>query len=65
MKLSDVMGAAELAVFAEGALILFFAAFVTVLVRSVGAEQKARAAELSRLPLADDQATEPSERSAL
>jgi len=65
MKLSDVMGAANLAVFAEGALVLFFAAFVLVLVRSLGAEEKARATELSRLPLADDQASaEAGERSA-
>jgi hypothetical protein len=59
VKLSDVMGAADLAVFAEGALVLFFAAFVVVLLRSLCSDRDATT-ELSRLPLADEQTNERS-----
>ena len=55
MKLSDVMGAANLTIFAEAALLLFFAVFVAVVVRSVWHKDSAAWSRLGRLPLDDDQ----------
>jgi hypothetical protein len=54
MKLSDVMGAADLAIYAEVALVLFFVAFAVVLLRAVWPGQGASWDDLGRLPLDGD-----------
>lgn len=56
MKLSDIMGAADLAIYAEIALVLFFAAFAVVLLRAVWPGQGATWDDLGRLPLEGDAA---------
>jgi cbb3-type cytochrome oxidase subunit 3 len=55
MKLSDVMSAADLAIFAEAALLLFFGVFLLVLVRAAWPGRGDTWSELGRLPLEDDQ----------
>jgi len=57
MKLSDVMGAANLAIFAEAALVLFFVVFVLVLVRAAWPDKDGTWSRLGRLPLEDDRAS--------
>lgn len=54
MKLSDVMGAADLAIFAEVALLLFFGVFLVVLLRAAWPGNGATWSELGRMPLEDD-----------
>jgi cbb3-type cytochrome oxidase subunit 3 len=55
MKLSDVMGAADLAIFAEAALVLFFGVFLLVLVRAAWPGHSETWSKLGRMPLDDDQ----------
>lgn len=50
MKLSDVMGAANLAFYAEIGLMLFLAAFVAVLARVLLSGGKEEWARLGRIP---------------
>jgi hypothetical protein len=55
MKLSDIVSAASgLAVYAEVALVLFFAAFVTVLVQVASKRRAKDWEEASALPLGDE-----------
>jgi cbb3-type cytochrome oxidase subunit 3 len=54
MKLSDVMSHAGLAVYAEVALILFFLAFVVVVVRVLRWSNREELDHVSHLPLDDD-----------
>jgi len=64
MKLSDVMGAAGLSVYAEVALVLFFLAFAVV-VFQVASRARARDwEEASRLPLSDSEVRSESPASA-
>jgi hypothetical protein len=55
MKLSEIVGAAHgLAVYAEVALVLFFAAFVAVLVQVSSKKRAAEWKAAGSLPLEDD-----------
>lgn len=53
MKLSDVMGAAGLEIYAEVGLVIFFAVFALVVVRLFAPGQAALDRELSAKPLDD------------
>lgn len=54
MKLSDIMGNAGLAGYAEVALILFFVAFVAVVIRTLAWSNREELDHVSHLPLDDD-----------
>jgi len=54
MKLSDVMGHAGLSGYAQVALILFFVAFVAVVIRTLRWSNRAELDHISHLPLDDD-----------
>jgi cbb3-type cytochrome oxidase subunit 3 len=54
MRLSDVMSHAGLAGYAEIALILFFVAFVAVVVHTLRFSHRETLDHLSHLPLEDD-----------
>ena len=54
MRLSDVMGHAGLSGYAEVALILFLAAFIAVVIRTLRPGNREEMEALSRLPLEDD-----------
>lgn len=56
MKLSDVVGHANLAGYAEVALILFFAVFLAVVWRLFLSGRRAELDSAARLPLDDDAA---------
>jgi len=56
MKLSDAMGAADLVIYAEVALLLFFFAFALVLVKAgFSKESEAAMKAAAQLPLERDQ----------
>ncbi len=59
MRLSDIMGAANLSVYAEIAMILFIVAFIAIVIRifSPGRQQMYDAA--SRMPLDDEHPQTP------
>ena len=59
MRLSDIMGAANLSVYAEIAMILFIVAFIAIVIRifSPGRQQTYDAA--SRMPLDDEHPQTP------
>jgi len=63
MKLSDIMSHAGLAGYAEVALLLFFAAFVAILVRTLRHSDRAEMDHASRLPLEDEPNAIPGDRS--
>ena len=54
MKLSDIVGNAGLSGYAEVALILFFVAFLAILVRTIRMSDRAELDRVSRLPLEED-----------
>ena len=54
MKLSDVMSAAGLSVYAVVALVLFLGAFVAITLRTLAPGAAAQHAADARLPLTDD-----------
>lgn len=54
MKLSDVMSAANLAVYAEVGLLIFLVVFLAVCVRVLWPGQKAYFEELAGIPLGDE-----------
>lgn len=54
MKLSDIMGHAGLSGYAEIALVLFFVAFLAVIVRTFRMSDRAELDHVSRLPLEED-----------
>lgn len=56
MTLSDVMGAAGLTLWAEIALVLFFAAFLALVIFLVATRKSNRWDRVRRLPLEDDDA---------
>jgi cbb3-type cytochrome oxidase subunit 3 len=60
MKLSDVVGAAGLAVYAEAALVLFLCVFLAVAVSVVGRRRTGDWARASRMPLSEDAPNAPS-----
>jgi len=64
MKLSDAMGAADLAIYAEVALVLFFVAFAVVFVRALWPGSRQNWDRLEHLPLDEDQGLAERERSA-
>jgi len=59
MKLSDIVGAAGLAVYAEVALVLFLIVFVAVVFDVVSRHRASDWDQASRLPLADDSPIAP------
>ena len=54
MKLSDVVSHSGLAFYAEVALVLFFAVFLAVLVRTFWPSRRAELEADGRIPLEDD-----------
>ncbi len=54
MKLSDIMGYANLAIYAEVAMVLFLLVFMSVAIRLWLPSQQQALNEASQLPLADD-----------
>lgn len=54
MKLSDVMGAAELSIYAEVGLVLFLLAFLGVVVRVISPRNSQEYSEARLLPLDDE-----------
>jgi cbb3-type cytochrome oxidase subunit 3 len=61
MKLSDIMGNAGLAVYAEVALVLFLLVFLTLVIAVFRPSQKKRMDAASRLPFDDDPNGQPEE----
>lgn len=61
MKLSDVMSAADLAIYAEVGLILFLAAFVGVVIRVLWPGRQSDYDKALMIPLSDEP-VEPRER---
>ncbi|MBX9928627.1 MAG: cbb3-type cytochrome c oxidase subunit 3 [Gemmatimonadaceae bacterium] len=59
MKLSDVMGNAGLSVYAELALILFFLAFVVIVLRLFDPRARTLHDAASRMPLDDEHPQTP------
>lgn len=63
MKLSDVMGAANLSIYAQVALILFLAAFAGIVFRTFRPSRRREFEDARRLPLDDGTPRErPAER---
>ena len=56
MRLSDAVGSAGLSVFAEVALVIFFATFVGIVVWTFARRNKARYDKMRGMPLDDDKA---------
>lgn len=54
MKLSDVMGAADLSIYAEVGLVLFLLAFLGVVVRVLSPKNDQEHNEAQMLPLSDE-----------
>ncbi len=54
MKLSDIMGNANLSFYAEVAMVIFLIVFLTVAVRLFLPSRQKELEEASRLPLEDD-----------
>jgi cbb3-type cytochrome oxidase subunit 3 len=61
MKLSDIMGNAGLAGYAEVALVLFLLAFLTIVILLFRPSQKQKMDDASRLPFDDDPTRQPEE----
>lgn len=59
MKLSDIMGAANLSVYAEIALILFILAFVGVVITTFAPGRRQTFDAASRMPLDDEHPQTP------
>lgn len=57
MKLSDIMGYADLSIYAEVAMVLFLLVFVAVAVRLWLPSRQQALREAAQLPLADDTPT--------
>ena len=53
MKLSDIMSAAGLSIYAEIALVIFLAVFVAIVVRTFAPSRRRAMDEAARLPLDD------------
>lgn len=66
MSLSETVGAAGLSIYAEAALLLFFAAFVGVLIQVLSKRSAGALDEVSTLPLDDtvDHSVLPTARKA-
>jgi cbb3-type cytochrome oxidase subunit 3 len=54
MKLSDIMSAANLSSYAEVALVIFFAVFILIVVRTWAPSRRQELEAAARLPLDDD-----------
>lgn len=54
MKLSDIMGAAGLSLYAQIALVIFLATFVAITIRTFAPSRRRELEEASRIPLEDD-----------
>ncbi len=59
MKLSDIMGAANLSVYAEIAMILFIAAFVVIVIKTFAPGRQKTFDAASRMPLDDEHPQTP------
>jgi cbb3-type cytochrome oxidase subunit 3 len=53
MKLSDIMSGSGLSIYAEIALVIFFAVFVAIVARTFAPSRRAAMDEAARLPLDD------------
>jgi cbb3-type cytochrome oxidase subunit 3 len=63
MKLSDIMSAAGLSLYAEVALVLFFAAFVAIVIYVMRGKNCRRWEEARHIPLHDEEQKPPFESS--
>jgi cbb3-type cytochrome oxidase subunit 3 len=54
MKLSDIMSYAQLSIYTEIALVMFFVVFVAIAIRTWLPSRRREQEEAARLPLADD-----------
>jgi cbb3-type cytochrome oxidase subunit 3 len=54
MKLSDIMSAAGLSIYAQIALVLFLAAFLAIMIRTFAPSRSGEMEAASRIPLDDD-----------
>ena len=54
MKLSDIMSAAGLSIYAQIALVLFLAAFLAITIRTFAPSRSREMEDASRIPLDDD-----------
>jgi cbb3-type cytochrome oxidase subunit 3 len=59
MKLSDIMGAAGLSVYAEIAMILFIVAFVAIVIATFAPSRQKTYDAASRMPLDDEHPQTP------
>ncbi len=59
MRLSDIMGAADLSVYAEIAMLLFIAAFVAIVISIFAPSRKRMYDDASRMPLDDEHPQTP------
>jgi cbb3-type cytochrome oxidase subunit 3 len=59
MKLSDIMGAANLSAYAEVAMILFFAAFIAIVIATFAPGRRKTYDAASRMPLDDEHPQTP------
>ncbi len=53
MKLSDIMGHADLSMYAQVALVLFLGVFIAVTIRTFAPSRRAELEQTARLPLDD------------
>lgn len=60
MRLSDIMANAGLAGYAEVALVLFFLAFLAIVIRTFWPGRRRELEAASRMPLDDERPTGPS-----
>lgn len=59
MKLSDIMGAANLSAYAEVAMLLFIAAFIVIVITVFSRGRQATYDAASRMPLDDEHPQTP------
>ncbi len=59
MRLSDIMGAADLSAFAEVSLVIFVTVFLAIAVRVLWPGQKKHFERLGKMPLDDERPVEP------
>ena len=62
MKLSDIMAHAGLSIYAQVALVIFFAVFVFITLRTFAPSRKREMDEASRMPLDDGHIIAPRAR---
>ncbi len=59
MKLSDIMSAAGLSIYAQIALVIFLAVFLAITIRTFAPSRHREMEDASRIPLDDDRVITP------